>query len=160
MIDDLYKQKIELAETGDRDAAKWLLEEFRSTVKQNRDSEGKAHRKPSGIHTQFNEALLDYFSRCFGFILNGVSPDKALGLNKGQPGADSISPEEVVRREHEWCLEVLKLKSSGRYPLLRDAKKQASRKFRVSLSAIEKAWKKSEPKISAEIVYNLEKEGK
>ncbi len=78
---------IERAKSQDFDAAKTLIKEFCETVNQNRqhstdgtyrrDDEGK--RIPlntfSGIHTHFDEELLDYFVECFEKIgeIVGVS---------------------------------------------------------------------------------------
>lgn len=160
MINDLYLEKIAKAQAGDKEASQWLIKEFCSTISNNRDKDGNPHIKPSGINTRFHEGMLDYFHSCFESILDGVPSDKALGINKGEPGADRIPRDVILQRECEWCLEILKLKNSGRYPLIKDAKKQASRKFDVSLSAIEKAWKNPSSKYSAMISYQMSKEGK
>lgn len=157
---DLVALNIEKAKAGDKEASQWLIQEFCSTIKNNRDKEGNPHKKPSGINTLFDEGLLDYFYSCFQSILEGVQSDIALGINKGEPGADRLSKDVILQREYEWCLEILKLKNSGRYPLIKDAKKQASRKFRVSLSAIDKAWKNPSSKYAAMISYQMNKEGK
>lgn len=163
MIDDLYKQKIALAQDGDKDAAIWLIKEFCATVKQNRDARGNLHKKPSGIHTVFNEDLLDYLSGCFDYILK-KSPwtlDQAFGFRRRKgAGARPIPPEEMAKREVEWCLEILKLKRSGECALLKDAKERTSIKFKVSISAIDKAWKRANSKLAAEVVYEMNKEGK
>lgn len=164
LIDDLYKQQIALAQDGDRDAAIWLMKEFCATVKQNRDNNGNPLKKPSGIYTVFNEDLLDYLSDCFSYVFKKENPwslDQAFGLRtRKTAGAPSIPPGKLAQREFEWCLEVLRLKGSGECSLLGDAKKRTARKFKVSPSAVEKAWKKSEPKIAAEIIYKMSKEGK
>jgi hypothetical protein len=160
MIYDLYKQKIAEANAGDKKASLWLIKNFCSTIENNRDSKGNPHVKPSGIHTQFHEGMLDYFHKSFTSILEGVKADKALGINKGETGADKLSKYEVRDREVKWCLEIIKLKNSGKYPLMMHAKAQAARKFNVKQSAIDKAWKNKISKLSAMISYEMSKQGK
>ena len=69
---DLIASKITNAKTGNVEAAKDLLTEFIATIENNRriDSLGEKvpHNSPSGIHTQFDEILLDYLAECFAKI--------------------------------------------------------------------------------------------
>lgn len=159
-MDDLYRINLTLAREGDEVAAKWLIRDFCSTINKNRRADGTPHFKPSGTHTHFYEPQLDYFRSCFEQILDGVPADKALGINNGIPGRLKISDEVLRQREYEWCLEIIRLRNSGRYDLLKHAKKAVARKFNVSVSAIDKAWKKRVAKYSAMITIEIEKEGK
>ena len=160
MIDKLYEEKIASAKAGNKESSLWLIKEFCSTIKNNRQKNGTLHVKPSGIHTKFHEGMLDYFRACFEDILEGSAADIALGLNKGKSGANTISRELILQRDCEWCLQVIKLHNSGKYPLLKNAKEQAARNFNVSVSAIEKAWKNKVSKYSALSTLELSKEGK
>jgi hypothetical protein len=87
------KEAISSARQGDATAAKWLINEFCATVNENRqktpegefkltsDGERIPHLTPSGTHTQFDEALLNYLVGCF----------EKIGNFEGEPG----SPKRV-----------------------------------------------------------------
>ena len=87
------KEAISSARQGDATAAKWLINEFCATVNENRqktpegefkltsDGERIPHLTPSGTHTQFDEALLNYLLGCF----------EKIGNFEGEPG----SPKRV-----------------------------------------------------------------
>ena len=154
-IDDLYDEEIALAKGGDRAASLWLIKDFCATIKNNRQANGKPHVKPSGVHTQFHEGMLDYFHDCFNLIIDGVRAEKALGINKGESGADKIPKQEKLARELQWCLEIFELKNSGKCKLIKNAKDKAAKKFGVSISAIDKAWKNPTSKIAAQVVLRL-----
>ena len=161
IIDELYIKNIGLAKLGDKDSSKWLIKNFCDTIKENRSKNGNIHIVVNGKNnTKFNEDMLDYFRSCFEDILEYSPADIALGLNKGRSGADVIPKERLIQREVEWCLEVIKLNNSGKYSLLKNAQEQAARHFRVSVSAIEKAWKNKVSKYAALISFELSKEGK
>ena len=113
---------IEKAKGGDTVAAKALIREFCATVNQNRqrlpdesfkrtaDGWKIPHSKPSGIHTQFDECLLDYFVECFERIGDVIgegekkkitTSDVALNIaafGKRGPKAKAITREEILRR--------------------------------------------------------------
>ena len=118
----LVEDRIEKAKRGDGVAAIWLLNEFRASVMNNRqrgsdgsfrlDNDGRRvpHVKPSGIHTEFDERLLDYLADCFGDIGSFIdhadkkrkkTADIALNLTafgpRG-PKAKSSTREESLRR--------------------------------------------------------------
>ena len=116
------KEAISTAKQGQASAAKWLINEFCATVNENRqktpegefkltlDGERIPHDKPSGNHTQFDEALLDYLVECFEKIGNfegepgspkRVNADVALnlaGLSKRGRKASPKTKEESRRR--------------------------------------------------------------
>ena len=116
------KKAISTAKQGQASAAKWLINEFCATVNENRqktpegefkltlDGERIPHDKPSGNHTQFDEALLNYFVECFEKIGNfegepgspkRVNADVALnlaGFSKRGPKSSSKTKEESRRR--------------------------------------------------------------
>jgi hypothetical protein len=87
------KDAILNAKEGEATAAKWLINEFCATVNENRqktpkgkfkltsDGERIPHLTASGTHTQFDEALLNYFVECF----------EKIGNFEGEPG----SPKRV-----------------------------------------------------------------
>ena len=113
--DDLAR-KIADARSGDSEAARWLLNEFVETVKQNRGRNGKPLRTPSGIHTQFQEPLLDYLAECLHPIANNLkgnnfkrlTADQALHLaTRGKRGAKSSSTtkkKSLGRGNDAWVL--------------------------------------------------------
>jgi|GEM_PF-6313785 len=110
---DLYEAKLDSARNGDVEAALWLINDFCATVKNNRDSQGRPHRKPSGIHTQFDERILDYFRECFETLLAGkddggkkISADVALNLaGKGKRGRKASA--STRQRHLSWGLLVM-----------------------------------------------------
>ena len=116
------KNAILNAKEGEATAAKWLISEFCATVNENRqktpegkfkltsDGERIPHLTPSGIHTQFDEALLNYFVECFEKIGNfegepgspkRVNADVALnlaGFGKRGPKSSPKTKDESLRR--------------------------------------------------------------
>ena len=92
------KEAISAARQGDATAAKWLINEFCATVNENRqktpegefkltsDGERIPHLTPSGTHTQFDEALLDYLVRCF----------EKIGNFEGEPGSSKRVNADVA----------------------------------------------------------------
>ena len=154
-IDDLYNEKINLANGGNRAASLWLIKDFCATIKNNRQANGKPHVKPSGVHTQFHEGMLDYFHDCFNSIIDGVRAEKALGINKGESGADKIPKQQKLDRECKWCIEIFELINSGKCKLIKDAKRKVAQKSNVSESTIDKAWKNPTSKTAAKVVLRL-----
>ena len=116
------KEAISAARQGDATAAKWLINEFCATVNENRQKTSKGqfkltpdreripHLTPSGIHTQFDEALLDYLVECFEKIGNPmdksssskrVNADVALnlaGFGKRGPKSSAKTREKSLQR--------------------------------------------------------------
>ena len=124
---NLVKERIATADQGDATAAKWLIGEFCATVNANRqktpegefkltpDGQRIPHDKPSGTHTQFDEALLDYLVRCFEKIGNfegesgsskRVNADVALNLagfsKRGRKSSPKTKDESLQRGMAAW----------------------------------------------------------
>lgn len=153
-IGEMITKKISEANSGNSESAKWLLGQFVSAVKSNTDKDGLPYKKPSGTGTQIHEDVIRYVAERFQSVLDGVPADKALGINKGEAGANPISKNVLQQREYEWCLDVLRNQASGKYEKLEDAKAATARRFKVSVSAISKAWKRKGPKLSAKITLD------
>jgi len=102
---DLIVEKLDAAKNGDVEAARWLIKDFVETVKQNRDREGKPHRKPSGTHTQFDERLLDYLVECFEKIDKLTTADIAFNLAaKGRIGPKIKSSIHAKQLSHGFAV--------------------------------------------------------
>lgn len=97
IMKDLYSEKIAAAESGDTEAAKWLIEEFTNSVRNGLDDDGNLQKVPNGnpILNNLSIELLIYFSRCFEDYLakdedkEQIDISKALHLKKktaGRPG--------------------------------------------------------------------------
>lgn len=133
---------IQRAKAGEGKAGKWLLKQFCAAVKSNRrkDRDGKLvpHNKPSGIHTQFPEELLDYLSDAFAAILDGVAPEKALGI-VNQSGRPEV--EFKLDRDVTICDEILTLKKSGKYTTIEQCKARAARTLKFGRPTIDAGWK-------------------
>jgi hypothetical protein len=133
---------IQRAKAGEGKAGKWLLKQFCAAVKSNRrkarDGKLVPHNKPSGIHTQFPEELLDYLSDAFAKILDGVAPDRALGI-VNQSGRPEV--EFKLDRDVTICEEILKLKKSGKYTTIEHCKAMAARTLKLGRATIDAGWK-------------------
>lgn len=130
------------ADKGDPHAAKEILEDFAAAVEECSD---RAWSGP--IPRQYAVFL----ARAFRQITNDqVACDVALGLRWGS--RPTISDEDKRQRNYEWCMGILSLKASGRYDTLDEVKEAAKRKFKVSRSAIDKAWK-TDQRIAAEMEH-------
>lgn len=135
MINSL-KDAILNAKEGEATAAKWLINEFCATVNENRQKtpEGEfkltsngeriPHLTPSGTHTQFDEALLNYFVECFEKIGNfegepgspkRVNADVALNLagfsKRGRKSSPETNIESFRRGMAAWKMHKGKKKS-------------------------------------------------
>lgn len=155
MLAELRKKKIKEANAGDVESAKWLMNEFVATVKANRDAEGRPHHKPSGIHTQFDECVLDWFADCFQKVLDGVEVEKALGvkLQRGRASQEKHKNDVDCRI----CIAVIKFKDQGGSETLKDAKARAAREFKIGVEKVNHAWKNSVARMAAKVVTELSK---
>ena len=157
LIGELNKQRISEANAGDTESARRLLEEFVETVKNNRDKDGHPYRKPSGIHTQFDEAILDWFTDCFQKIIDGVDAEKALGI-KLQRGRQS----KVGSKNDEdcaICLSVFEYRRQFGSETIADAKARAARKLKVGIEKVGHAWKNKSARQAAEASFRLAQSG-
>jgi hypothetical protein len=155
---DLYTSKIKAAENGDIDASKWLIQEFIDTVKNNRNDEGQPLNKPSGIHTQFNEPLLDYFAKSFCQILDNVNAGQALGIKTGEAGR----PANKDKLDHDVkvILEILRELDNSTKMTKKAAKQAVARKIKMNINSVDAAWKNNGAKIAAKVLHSMEKKGK
>jgi len=96
------------ARSGDVVAARSLIREFVATVQQNRRADGRPHLKPSGLHTQFDERLLDYLAECFAKIDKLTTADIALNLastgKRGRKTNTATRAEQLRRGRAAWEL--------------------------------------------------------
>ncbi len=153
---DLYESKISQANAGDVAASIWLLNDFIASVKSNRQKNGKPHVGPDGMHTKLYEPMLDYFVERFSEILDGVSADKALGINKGAPGRGKLPRK--LDRDTELVLAILDEICSAPGMQKGAAKIAVSKKMKVGIETVNNAWKSKSAKLAAELIQRLRRE--
>jgi hypothetical protein len=153
-VDDLTRNRIELAKRGDVDAGLHLIREFRDTVAQNRSSRAG---RPLVATTPFNEVLLDWFSDCFAKILDGVEPAIALGIKreKGDRASVTKDPQKRLSQDTRICLAVLEFRHDLGSLTLTDAKRRAALKLNIGIEKVGHAWKNKTALTSAELTRSL-----
>ena len=89
LITGLIKEKCEAAKKGELEAAKWMLREFRESAKVINGPHGSSHN----IHPE----VVEYFSVCFGKILEGKPIKKALNLipRRGRPNSKDVESAHI-----------------------------------------------------------------
>jgi hypothetical protein len=157
-VDDLTRNRIELANRGDVDAGLRLIKEFRDTVVANRSSRDG---RPLVATTPFNEVLLDWFSDCFGKILDGVEPAIALGIKREKGDRASVTRDPQVRLSQDAaiCLAVLEFRNDLASLTLADAKRRAALKFNIGIEKVGHAWKNKTALASAELARRMSRMG-
>lgn len=154
----LLPEKLIAAENGDRDAAKWLLQEYSLYVK---DMESKnwlviKRGTTPPFYNAIPPELLEYLANCFDYFLknNNAWPiDKALGLNTGERGVKVVS--EQSGRNAQICVEIIKLnKQQGL--TLKEAKCHVATKEGLSFANLERKIWKSPFKEEAEVLLGVE----
>jgi hypothetical protein len=151
-LSELFDEKIQAARKGDSDAAKWILRGFCAAVAEE-DDEGKPLRGPSGLVVNIRPAVLDYLAECFQQILSGVRADKALGINKGEPGARRKPRNETLDRHVQLCREVMSLKAKG--ATVKNAISKVADKRGLKKRAVETAWKDRSANIGALLITRM-----
>jgi hypothetical protein len=157
-MEDLTSERIRLAASGDVDAARLLIKEFRETVLQNRGAADGAHAgRALAPHTQFDEQLLDWFGDCFGKILDGVEPSLALGVkrDKGQRAAVISDPQRRLTQDAKICLAVLEFRHDLGSLTLTDAKRRAALKLKIGIEKVGHAWKNKTALESATLIRRM-----
>jgi hypothetical protein len=154
VVDEITRKRVELAQRGDVDAAMQLIREFRDSVAQNR---GSRDGRPLVSATPFDEALLDWFSDCFGKILDGVEPSLALGVKreKGQRAAVITDPQRRLTQDAKICLAVLEYRHDRGSLTLTDAKRRAALTFKVGIEKVGHAWKNKTALESAKLIRRM-----
>lgn len=135
---------IRSAQAGDRRAARAILREFAAIV-----GESSERTWAGPIPFEFAQFLSEAFRL---ITLNGLDVDKALGLRAGDRGRPKDDPDLVRLTKYRYCLQVLRLKATGKYSTWEEAKTVTARKRRVSKSTIDKAWKSTQ-RIAAEMEF-------
>lgn len=150
---ELLSEKIDASNDGDVQAARWLLSEFCDAVEQCTDSDGKPHRLPPGTNAPIPFALLRYLSSRLRDVLDGVPADKALVTRPGQSGAPPKGRMDLLQRNTQLCMSILKLRRNGL--TAGEAIKRTASKYGLSRSTVQKAWENQAAKLSAELSERL-----
>ena len=142
VMGDYWAGLVRDAQSGRKHAAKMILRDFVATVK---------YRNERTWDGPIPWPFAQYLAGCFMHILCRVPADKALGL-AGDKGRNAHDPKLTRLRNYRICLAVFRLKATGRYATLGEARRALARKSGKGLRTIEQAWKSSQ-RIVAEIEF-------
>lgn len=154
--DDVYSDLVAKARQGDASASLKVLHAFVDAVAVTQGRDGRRLIGPRGpADILIPPSIADYLAACFKSIVEGVPPEKALGLSLGEPGRRGMTNEEHLARDAEWCGLVSSLVATGRYQHLREAKAEAARQLKVGVPSVERAWKNKKARSVATILQRL-----